>query len=109
MAVVNYYFGYSEFLGFIDFFERRVFGGVFLKEVVFSSIFPEEGVWQSFFKGGCFSSIFPEEGVWKCCFLKGDAFSSIFPEEGVWQWSNGDPWSFTNWHEGEPNNVDNEV
>merc|ERR1712037_499473 len=29
-------------------------------------------------------------------------------EEGVWQWSNGDPWSFTNWHEGEPNNVDNE-
>ena len=66
-----------------------MFGGVFLKEVVFSSIFPEEGVWQSFFKGGC--------------------FSLIFPEEGVWQWSNGDPWSFTNWHEGEPNNVDNEV
>jgi len=29
-------------------------------------------------------------------------------EEGVWQWSNGDPWSFENWHEGEPNNVDNE-
>ena len=32
-----------------------------------------------------------------------------FLEEGVWQWSNGDPWSYENWHAGEPNNVDNEV
>merc|ERR1719186_766180 len=29
-------------------------------------------------------------------------------EEGVWQWANGDPFTFTQWHEGEPNNVDNE-
>ena len=27
----------------------------------------------------------------------------------MWQWSNGDPWSYENWHAGEPNNVDNEV
>ena len=39
---------------FLQSFQRRVFGSLFLKEVVFSSIFPEEGVWQSFFKGGCF-------------------------------------------------------
>ena len=29
--------------------------------------------------------------------------------EGTWQWASGDPWGFETWHEGEPNNVDNEV
>ena len=33
---------------------------------------------------------------------------STFAAEGVWQWASGDPWDFTSWHEGEPNNVDNE-
>ena len=28
--------------------------------------------------------------------------------EGTWQWASGDPWGFESWHEGEPNNVDNE-
>ena len=30
-------------------------------------------------------------------------------QEGTWQWASGDPWGFESWHEGEPNNVDNEV
>jgi hypothetical protein len=25
--------------------------------------------------------------------------------EGVWVWANGEPWSYTHWYEGEPNNV----
>ena len=33
---------------------------------------------------------------------------ATFTAEGVWQWASGDPWEFTSWHEGEPNNVDNE-
>jgi hypothetical protein len=28
-------------------------------------------------------------------------------EEGVWVWANGEPWSFTNWELGEPNNCHN--
>ena len=29
--------------------------------------------------------------------------------EGEWQWASGAPFSFAQWHEGEPNDVDNEV
>ena len=32
----------------------------------------------------------------------------MFSAEGTWQWASGDPWGFESWHEGEPNNVDNE-
>ena len=32
----------------------------------------------------------------------------MFTAEGTWQWASGDPWGFESWHEGEPNNVDNE-
>ena len=28
--------------------------------------------------------------------------------EGTWQWVTGEPFSYTQWHEGEPNNVENE-
>ena len=29
-------------------------------------------------------------------------------QEGTWQWASGEPWGYETWHEGEPNNVDNE-
>ena len=36
-------------------------------------------------------------------------FLMVVPKaEGTWQWASGDPWGFESWHEGEPNNVDNE-
>jgi len=28
--------------------------------------------------------------------------------EGVWQWITGEPWGYTNWYYGEPNNLNNE-
>jgi C1A family cysteine protease len=28
--------------------------------------------------------------------------------EGIWEWVTGEPWGFTNWAPGEPNNLDNE-
>merc|ERR1712198_326329 len=31
-----------------------------------------------------------------------------FFAEGTWQWVSGQPWGYETWHEGEPNNVDNE-
>merc|ERR1712123_68790 len=34
--------------------------------------------------------------------------ASDFYAEGEWQWATGAPVSFTQWHEGEPNDVDNE-
>ena len=36
-------------------------------------------------------------------------FNIFFAAEGQWQWVSGDAWGFETWHEGEPNNVDNEV
>ena len=35
--------------------------------------------------------------------------SSLCLEEGTFQWANGDPFTFTQWGEGEPNNNGDEV
>ena len=32
-----------------------------------------------------------------------------YEEEGTFQWANGDPFTFTQWGEGEPNNSGDEV
>merc|ERR1712215_666430 len=46
--------------------------------------------------------------------VDGEVFTSYwlggreFYAEGTWQWVTGEPSSYTQWHEGEPNNVENE-
>lgn len=34
--------------------------------------------------------------------------ASDFAEEGIWQWVTGEAFSFTDWHEGEPNGGERE-
>ena len=74
-----------------------------LQNFQFSDSFLVDGNYtNSYWLGGV--DFFSKFTITIACFIK-----FYFLAEGTWQWVSGEAWGFETWHEGEPNNVDNEV